>query len=956
MGTYDNIVHHIKLNFITKTNNKNNKLTNEQHKRWKRSDKNPRNNKNKVHKSEAKIKQDNWAESLMLEPLPLADEDEISSCARTLCDINATESFKTVFDDQMGEESKTVTQEASFETEQNVQFQDEDGQWIYDTSSTIDETRGYAFTDDVPIGDFFGRPVKIFEFDWGPGVNVFHEFNPWNLFFRDKRVANRITNYNLLKCTLKVKFVVNGNSFFYGKLIASYLPKPTDDELVTRRSLVSQDLISASQRPHIFIDPTTSSGGVITCPFFNEFDAVSIPDATFAILGDINVMTMSQLKHANGAIEVVRVSVFAWAEDFEMAIPTSLNLAGLTPQMGKETQTKRKGKAPRKSNSNINRPKKSANKNVNKGSSEYESKGPVSTVASYVSDVANALTAVPFMAPYAMATSTIAQGIGSMASIFGFSRPNNIENINVYKPVAMGNMSSGNMHDTCERIVLDAKQELTVDPRTAGLGGADEMSLAAIASRESYYVQFPWAVGTDAETLLWNTYVTPCINDTHINAGAQEYHLPACAYAAVPFKYWRGTMRFRFQIVCSGFHKGRLKFVWDPNYSVSDEYNVNYIEIHDIGESRDFTMDIGWGQPQAYLETTGLNLIGATQSTSPLGFSSYPTNGTLSVYVMNDLTVPNSTVNNDISINVFVSAGEDIEFQSPHDGHMRLMSLRPVPQLGIEDQSGIENEVSEPQAEPDNAPVIDNEDVCLGGGKNDGDVSVYFGEKIVSLRSCLKRYTFSHTWGYDDALAVRVKATQWMIPMTRGYNNGVAFEQDSASNGYIFSSYNLVNHVLSAFAGWRGSIRWKAALIGSPESRQGIIAISRNAGNNPVTTGVTRSLMYGASQSKMADSAVDFYDNSRFGGLAANTQTLTGSVEAEIPYLMNRRFSPARLLTREIYDSRVPYMDFIWSTDGTTSANQAMVLETFCAIGEDFNVFFFLGAPIYYLVPDPDAI
>ena len=36
-------------------------------------------------------------------------------------------------------------------------------------------------------------------------------------------------------------------------------------------------------------------------------------------------------------------------------------------------------------------------------------------------------------------------------------------------------------------------------------------------------------------------------------------------------------------------------------------------------------------------------------------------NGVISVRVLNELTIPNSTIDNDISINVYVSAGDDFE-------------------------------------------------------------------------------------------------------------------------------------------------------------------------------------------------------------------------------------------------------------------------------------------------------
>ena len=54
-------------------------------------------------------------------------------------------------------------------------------------------------------------------------------------------------------------------------------------------------------------------------------------------------------------------------------------------------------------------------------------------------------------------------------------------------------------------------------------------------------------------------------------------------------------MKFRFQVVCSTFHKGRLEIRFDPGFvdgSTVNEYNINYIEIIDIAETQDLLLKL----------------------------------------------------------------------------------------------------------------------------------------------------------------------------------------------------------------------------------------------------------------------------------------------------------------------------------------------------------------------------
>lgn len=228
----------------------------------------------------------------------------------------------------------SVQKKGTFTAQENVDFSDQMQPYIYDAGGEMDPTRSLQDTDDATLDNFFSRPLKIHEQEWGTGTSLYFNINPWRLYFENARVINRLTNYKLLKAKLHLKLVINGNGFHYGRAIASYLPYDVYDSLSTSRGLIAQDLVQESQRPHVYLDPTTSSGGEMVLPMFWYRNYLDIPDNDWNELGALTVRSINDLKHANGASDQVTISIFAWAEDVSFSVLTAREPSTLIPQMG----------------------------------------------------------------------------------------------------------------------------------------------------------------------------------------------------------------------------------------------------------------------------------------------------------------------------------------------------------------------------------------------------------------------------------------------------------------------------------------------------------------------------------------------------------------------------------------------------------------------------------------------
>lgn len=361
---------------------------------------------------------------------------------------------------------------------------------VVDIPSEMDPTRSFADKSDNSLGEFLSRPLKIADFGWTPSTTFFETFNPWRLFIENKRNINRINNYRMFRAKLKVKFLINGNSFFYGRLMACYQPLSTFDAMTTNVGLTTEDNTQMSQFPRIFIDPTTSQGGEMTLPFMWHWDYCDLVGEDYINLGQMTIRELTGLKHTSGDVTLsnkLNITVYAWMEDLQLEAPTSANIGSIVPQS-------QKGK-----------------KLPKKDERDAGADGPVQKAASAVEAAASALSAVPAIAPFAAPAAIGAGVVKGIASRMGWSSPTLTEAPAPYKPTAVCNTAVTNGADSSQKLTIDGKAELSVDPRIVGLGSTDELELKYIASRESYLTSFDWNLTTSSETLLWNCRVDPCV-------------------------------------------------------------------------------------------------------------------------------------------------------------------------------------------------------------------------------------------------------------------------------------------------------------------------------------------------------------------------------------------------------------------------------------------------------------
>lgn len=784
--------------------------------------------------------------------------------------------------------------------------------------SPLESTYNIGGSTDTPLGDFLKRPVLIYEKSPGLSARVNESFRPWQLFLNNVDVRRRIEGFRHLRGRLHVRAVCTGNPFLYGLYALCYRPYFDRSSHVLGSVFNAGRYIQQTSCPHVFIDPTTSEGGEMVLPFFCPFNWIDLTDSKqFSDMGRMFFETLVPLQHANSATGTFNVQVYAWMEEVELCTPTAAGYDFWTLQSSMSDVSASflgaffnflsfivallgswalgKDHVAKSIASEVTTSLRSEEEE--QPQNEFAER-PISTAATAVAKGAGWLAKVPAIAPYARATEMGANVTAAVARAFGYSRPREISNITRVRRVANGDFSTTNTGEPIPRLGLDAKGELTIDPRTVGLSDTDEMSFDSITQKDVVFAFVDWAESDVSGATLHDIAVTPFHGCGDSTTTPIRTMLTPVAGIASLFRFWSGSLIFRFRIVASSMHRGKIRISYDPVTTVGGALNEQYSRIVDISSTRDFEIPVNWHATTPWLRCQdpvlgvagGMNNAATIATARPDMF-----NGILRLSVFTPLTSPDPSAGNDVQIVVSVRAGSDFKVARPmaFDGRnwsYRSSNVAEQPQsLMADDKLG-----------DDNMPVTASPEEPIGPAsipETDKSTLVFMGEHVTTLRSLLKRYRYHSDTGGTAYLNVRRT-----IP-----TGGVG-------------SMGVLEYVMAWYTGWRGSIRVKG-VRGADDLM--MVNISDNGDNADVTTGMTD----------------------------VGCEYMQGIAEAEIPFYSQLRFAIAQTNSSfanygnnsfgEDDPNGVKFRTFSWTNTGAN-------IKRYTAIGEDFSLFFFTGIPPLY--------
>jgi len=772
-------------------------------------------------------------------------------------------------------------------------------------------------TPEIPLKDFFSRPVKISDISWTEvqTIGTYVNISPWSAYFGTPSVQYKLHNYAYIKCDLKIKVIVNASPFYYGAMLMTYQPLPGICPDTFARNADLRWLIPASQRRHVWIHPQLNEGVEMTLPFMLDVNYLNTNLASsFANMGQLQFIWMTPLRSANGVTgEGVTVSVYAWAEN--------VILSGTTSTLSVQAK------------------------------SEYKVSNALRQVSSAIA-AAEKFYPNPVIKNLATATEVGA----NVMSACGYSNPPVLEDTVPMRNDPFPDLATDSISYPVKKLSIDPKNELTIDRTAHGLREEDELCLKTFIGHESYLTQVLWAQTAALDTIIYSQTVSPVMYDVDngSSAAAILYQTPMC-YAAQNFSFWRGDIIVRFMVIASPYHKGRLRISWDPTGSsttniinTASTQNTVFTEIIDLGVCRNVEFRIPYNAA-----TTFLKLPQIANTSVPFSASTTPTftsnlsflNGTLTLRVATVLTAP--VAGQDVNVLVSVRGGDNLEYAAPRDIQKNWSMY--VPQGGS----------YAPEAEVTIGPVV----------KNDYDAKylMHMGERIISIRQLMQRYTLKRIERVeqDNNNPSNVMTTRRVfkrVPPTFGYSSyGIDFAKGIVNTSATFQFNWVMNDPITyykpCFVGLRGTVKWTFNIDNSigytPHMRVYRLGVQPNDAVAQFTsTSQPGPLLFTTSNTVTNYSvAGNFYTNTiqpgNSGGAIVNTLTNTG-LNVEAPNYNHKNFESAAPIISDINSGLGSDIDSLVLEVNATAIPFSYNIYSYVAIGSDFDLLYFMNTPVIF--------
>lgn len=756
------------------------------------------------------------------------------------------------------------------------------------------------------LGDFMSRPVKIGTKTWATTDTIDDNdtIYPFYSYFNNANIKYKLHNWAFLRCNLHVRFVFNASPFYYGTYMYAWQPMATHGNYgpYIYNDTDEESHVPLSQLSKVLITPQTSQSADITLPFIWPFDFIATGGgAVFQELGTLHGRPLTLLQSANGEDGSITISVYAWATD--------VILYGATHALAMQ------------------------------GGDEYQKDGAVSGPATAIANIANNLSMMPVIGPFATATSIGATAVAKIAKLFGYTNVPVVEDQKAIQPRPFPFLSTVDTGFPLDKLSLDCKNELSIDGSVCGTEAIDELVISHLVRKESFLTSFQWANTDDEDDLLWTSAVGPQL---YVADGDTLFNLqmtPIC-WIGTMFRYWRGDIIFRFKLNCSAFHKGRLRFTFDPTGAASassDTQMTCFTRIVDIEPSTDVEIRVPYQQYRAWLATHRYCLT-MTQTNTPYGsgvgnnHAEGYTNGTISCRVQTALTSPLELASVDLL--VFVRGAENLEFAYPDAELYKQVCI------GTELQDGNLSNDSET-----------TEEVPIGHCPAPAGqlYLTYMGEQVASLRTLIHRMCFVIAFqGYETASNYKLLVSAMQrTPPIMGYGTnaltsvkGVVSTEEDFNFNWAFPHW--LGIISAPFLGNRGSVNWTLSPTGGSSVGNELRVIRHGSSTSASLGEFETSESNDASVIGKLDYESMLSDGT--AGAITNTRTNAG-INFQVPF-----YSSAKFVANTFDESLVGSLDDrnSWKSyvRGATSASlSGMHLGFHAGAGPDYTLVNFLFIP-----------
>ncbi|APG78473.1 hypothetical protein 2 [Wenling picorna-like virus 3] len=518
-----------------------------------------------------------------------------------------------------------------------------------DTTLTQSVTDNLFEVQDHQLIESLSRDVLVSSGDWEqqPQINfemsdheLTHEFAqpdlvafdlPSQILKKSNFIRSKLANIAFIRADAVVTIRVQGTPFQQGVLFM--WQQPYAEGTSPRRRIYNEHARSISTFHGVKLnmsDPSRTAS--LTVPYINEYQVLN-PFASDTSLSRVRVSVLSRLSAATTDDERASYSVFARLTNIKLYGHSS-NADGSTFAIKTHQDD-------------------AFNAEYDENGCEYlcqgggedeqaSSKGIVSSVATTVANVADAVSGIPVLSEIAKPISWVSRAVAGVASFFGFSKVLNLNETHTYANVPAKGFT--NCVGIDNSVSLSVIPDNAVKPTIATFDNNDESQISYIASRPFFMDRICWPTSANHGDMLYELPVHPC-PFSHMGGyrfGLQTIFGPPVAFITSLANWWRGQIKVHLDFAKTSFHQGRLLVQYNPRGS----------GVQDLEEVLSYVVDLSQVGPEGIdidFPTVTSNKWLSALSRNESSYDMKSTAGVITMSVLGRL-IAAPTVSQDITI------------------------------------------------------------------------------------------------------------------------------------------------------------------------------------------------------------------------------------------------------------------------------------------------------------------
>lgn len=682
------------------------------------------------------------------------------------------------------------------------------------------------------LPDMSHRRVWIGTYAWSTSQtfqNALVRLNAPLEFLADHLQVAGFERFLYWRGSMRVRIHVNGSRFHAGRLIAYFVPW-TPKDIATNWQ--GAHMAAAWSVPNVQLDAASSNVGELNIPFYNPRSSIILNGPVNSVLdytGSFHLTVLSPLNVSTGTSTTINVNVWVeFGEDQEFRIPIHSGTLR-TPFNAEHAALLRHMSSKAHLGMHM----------------QGNSNSSVTNISNY--GEVDAMTV-----PVNMTGDSI--GNGNSASGLPMDKPARAANPLPYYRRGFQSLAHTVGSEATTRLDLDPSQ-LNLSVSEMFGTEEDEMEMKFLFTRPTYAGSFAWSTTDTSGASLQARWMGPMMTFFQ-NASVNQVTLTQNTaltptlweYACLPYSFWRGGIKLRFDIVASQMHTGRLFLAFNYGASPSSEASLRDatsqygVEIDLNNECRTFEFTIPYNAPTSWLKMCR-GPQSSNRETADTWFTDYFM-GSWNLRVLNVLVAPDNVASN-VDIIWSVAGASDFEVYYPGPYNASFLPIlnvtgeptkeRPHYQMHMQGDTG-----DDAAAVPTVVDSSTSDGIAVAPpGASITFPHSHFGSKaaISHLGQVIKRYnSFVTTDMVQSGVPYHAQGTVAGTDYTTGFTKNWTGSATGTSSYLLYivipvrpldagltghgtyrldhSPRQLLPYYASAYRFWRGSMRYKVVWNG----------------------------------------------------------------------------------------------------------------------------------------------